>query len=106
MSTDRHANEHVRKLSTLDLPAPSVLLANEADKLNAESLRRVNSDLSKLELEEPSVLSESERRRLDEGRTTNITEAISSLHLPEPEHVGRAARRADGTLTPGPVWVS
>lgn len=103
MATERHANEHVRKLSELSFPPPSALQVHEAAQLNSESLRRVNSDLSKLELEEPSALSEADRRRLEEGMASRISEAISSLQLPDPELVGRAARRADGTVTPGPV---
>ena len=96
-----HANEQAKKLAALKLPAPSAILEREqaADK-NAE-LRRVNSDIAKLELEEPSRLSEAEKARAGDRATQQLTELISTLQLPDPEAVGKAARRADGTGTPG-----
>lgn len=95
-----HANEHVRKLSNLDLPPPSAIAEGEEKQRKEAALRRVNSDIAKMDLEEPSRLSDAERRRREDENANQVTQVISSLQLPDPEAVGRAARRADGTASP------
>ncbi|MBW0502220.1 hypothetical protein O181_041935 [Austropuccinia psidii MF-1] len=90
------------KLSSLDLPEPSVLTKLQLQEQDQQAIGERDVKLSSMEMADPEALISQESEFGRENQHEALQASLANLNLPVPERLMRANMRADGLRTPEP----